>query len=96
MGEKPDVWQETLALMVLRTLETMGSQHGYGLAQRIEQTSSDLLVLNYHRITAPWPGLGMGRKLRPGGSFAGSRLSTVPAPLPADDRLEQTPRSDTG
>jgi transcriptional regulator len=33
--------------MVLRTLETMGTQHGYGLARRIEQTSGDLLVLNY-------------------------------------------------
>jgi transcriptional regulator len=33
--------------MVLRTLETMGPQHGYGLARRIEQTSGDLLQLNY-------------------------------------------------
>ncbi|HTX40243.1 MAG TPA: PadR family transcriptional regulator [Acidobacteriaceae bacterium] len=47
MGEKPDVWQGTLALMVLRTLETMGPQHGYGLARRIEQTSGDRLELNY-------------------------------------------------
>jgi PadR family transcriptional regulator, regulatory protein PadR len=47
MGGKTDVWQGTLALMVLRTLETMGPQHGYGLARRIEQTSGDLLALNY-------------------------------------------------
>jgi PadR family transcriptional regulator, regulatory protein PadR len=47
MGDKTDVWQGTLALMVLRTLETMGRQHGYGLARRIEQTSGDLLELNY-------------------------------------------------
>jgi DNA-binding PadR family transcriptional regulator len=47
MGDKKDVWQGTLALMVLRTLETMGPQHGYGLARRIEQTSGDLLQLNY-------------------------------------------------
>ncbi len=47
MGEKTDVWQGTLALMVLKTLETMGPQHGYGLARRIEQTSGDLLQLNY-------------------------------------------------
>ena len=47
MGEKTDVWQGTLALMVLRTLETMGPLHGYGLARRIEQTSGDLLQLNY-------------------------------------------------
>jgi transcriptional regulator len=47
MAERTDVWQGTLALMVLRTLETMGAQHGYGLARRIEQTSGDLLQLNY-------------------------------------------------
>jgi PadR family transcriptional regulator PadR len=47
MGDKPDVWQGTLALMALRTLENMGPQHGYGLARRIEQISGDLLVLNY-------------------------------------------------
>ena len=47
MGDKKDVWQGTLALMVLKTLETMGPQHGYGLARRIEQTSGDLLELNY-------------------------------------------------
>jgi PadR family transcriptional regulator PadR len=47
VGEKTDVWQGTLALMVLKTLETMGPQHGYGLARRIEQTSGDLLAVNY-------------------------------------------------
>ena len=47
MGDKTDVWQGTLALMILKTLETMGPQHGYGLARRIEQTSGDLLQLNY-------------------------------------------------
>lgn len=47
MGDKTDVWQGTLALMVLRTLEVLGPLHGYGLARRIEQTSGDLLQLNY-------------------------------------------------
>lgn len=47
MREKPEIWQGTLALMVLRTLETMGPLHGYGLARRIEQISEDLLALNY-------------------------------------------------
>jgi PadR family transcriptional regulator, regulatory protein PadR len=47
MGEKTDIWQGTLALMVLRTLETMGAQHGYGIARRIEQISGDVLALNY-------------------------------------------------
>jgi PadR family transcriptional regulator, regulatory protein PadR len=47
MGEKADVWQGTLALMVLKTLETLGPLHGYGIARRIEQTSGDLLSVNY-------------------------------------------------
>jgi len=47
MKEKADVWQGTLALMVLKTLETMGAQHGYGIARRIEQTSGHHLVVNY-------------------------------------------------
>src|ERR1700753_313450 len=45
-----DVWQGTLALMVLRTLQTMGPQHGYGLARRIEQISGDQLQLDYGTI----------------------------------------------
>jgi len=47
MGGKTDVWQGTLALMVLKTLETLGPLHGYGIARRIEQTSGHLLALNY-------------------------------------------------
>jgi len=47
MGDKADVWQGTLALMVLKTLETMGPLHGYGIARRIEQTSGNILSLNY-------------------------------------------------
>ena len=47
MGERADVWQGTLALMVLKTIETMGPLHGYGIARRIEQTSGDRLALNY-------------------------------------------------
>lgn len=47
MGDKTDVWLGTLTLMVLKTLETMGPLHGYGIARRIEQTSGDALSLNY-------------------------------------------------
>ncbi len=47
MGERSEVWQGTLALMMLRTLEMMGPLHGYGLARRIEQTSGNQLQLNY-------------------------------------------------
>jgi PadR family transcriptional regulator PadR len=42
-----DVWQGTLALMVLKTLNALGPQHGYGIARRIEQTSGNLLSINY-------------------------------------------------
>jgi len=45
--DKTDVWQGTLALMILKTLETLGPLHGYGIARRIEQTSGDRLALNY-------------------------------------------------
>ena len=47
MANKQDVWQGTLALMILTTLETLGPQHGYGIARRIEQTSGNLLLVNY-------------------------------------------------
>lgn len=47
MSDKADVWQGTLALMVLKTLEALGSLHGYGIARRIEQTSGNLLAVNY-------------------------------------------------
>src|SRR5258708_35435959 len=47
MGNKADVWQGTLALMVLKTIETMGPLHGYGIARPVEQTSGNRLVLNY-------------------------------------------------
>jgi PadR family transcriptional regulator, regulatory protein PadR len=47
MKDKSDVWQGTMSLMVLKTLEAMGQQHGYGIARRIEQTSGDLLSVNY-------------------------------------------------
>lgn len=50
MGDKRDVWQGTLALMILKTLDVLGDLHGYGIARRIEQTSGDRLVVNYGTI----------------------------------------------
>jgi transcriptional regulator len=44
------VWQGTLALMALQTLDALGPLHGYGIARRIEQTSGDLLSVNYGTI----------------------------------------------
>ena len=45
--KRTDVWQGTLALMILKTLENMGPLHGYGIARRIEQTSGAQLSVNY-------------------------------------------------
>jgi len=51
MGDtKPDVLQGTLDLMVLKTLESLGPMHGYGIARRIEQMSDDSLSLNQGTI----------------------------------------------
>jgi len=47
---KTDIWQGTLALMVLKTLEALGPLHGYGVARRIEQTSGQRLSVNYGTI----------------------------------------------
>lgn len=46
MKQKADVQQGTLALMVLKTLDVLGTLHGYGIARRIEQISGDLLAVN--------------------------------------------------
>jgi len=48
--DKSDVLQGTLDLMVLKTLESMGSLHGYGIARRIEQVSNETIRLNQGTI----------------------------------------------
>jgi len=45
-GTRGEVLQGTLDLIVLKTLDTLGPLHGYGIAQRIQQVSEDLLRLN--------------------------------------------------
>src|SRR6185437_6412529 len=47
MTAKAEVQQGTLALMILKTLEVLGPQHGYGIARRIEQISGEQLMVNY-------------------------------------------------
>jgi len=66
MDEKTEVWQGTLALMILKTLEAMGPLHGYGVARRIEQTSGGCLSVNYGTL---YPAL---LKLEQEGSIASS------------------------
>jgi transcriptional regulator len=52
LSDKLDLLQGTLDLMVLQTLDTMGSQHGYGIARRIERVSGDRVLLNQGTIYA--------------------------------------------
>ena len=66
MAEKVDVWQGTLALMILKTLEALGPLHGYGIARRIEQTSGDLLAVNYGTLYPALAETRAGRTYRVG------------------------------
>jgi PadR family transcriptional regulator PadR len=52
MNDKLDLMQGTLDLMVMQTLATMGPQHGYGIARRIEQVSGDKIIINQGTIYA--------------------------------------------
>jgi PadR family transcriptional regulator, regulatory protein PadR len=54
MGGRADIMQGTLDLMVLRTLETLGPLHGWGIAQRLEQVSEEALRVNQGTL---YPGL---------------------------------------
>jgi transcriptional regulator len=51
-ADKSDILQGTLDLMVLKTLDAMGPQHGYGIARRIEQISEEALQINQGTIYA--------------------------------------------
>jgi len=62
-NEKSDVWQGTMALMILKTLEAMGPLHGYGIARRIEQISGNRLSLNYGSIYPALLGLEQERAI---------------------------------
>ena len=52
MGNKSEILQGTLDLMVLKTLDSMGPLHGYGIAQRIEQLSDAVLQVNQGTVYA--------------------------------------------
>ncbi|MGC2465689.1 MAG: PadR family transcriptional regulator, partial [Candidatus Acidiferrum sp.] len=51
-GDRPEILQGTLDLMVLKTLQAMGPLHGYGIARRIEQISEEALRINQGTIYA--------------------------------------------
>ena len=76
-SDKADVLPRTLILLVLRTLDSLGPMHGYGIARRIEQISKDVLQLNQGTlypallrmeqegwITAKWGASEKNRKAR--------------------------------
>jgi PadR family transcriptional regulator PadR len=48
--QRAELLQGTLDLLILKTLEVLGTQHGFGIARRIEQVSSDVLALNQGTI----------------------------------------------
>jgi len=49
---KSEILQGTLDLMILKALEALGPQHGYGIARRIEQASENLLSVNEGTVYA--------------------------------------------
>ncbi len=93
MKEKPDVLQGTLALMVLKTLDVLGSQHGWGIARRIEQISGDLLAVNQGTLYPLLLKLRMKGRLPPSG--ARRRITAAHAsiglPRPAASNSRQRP-----
>jgi PadR family transcriptional regulator PadR len=62
--EKLDLLQGTLDLLVLQTLASMGSMHGYGIARRIEQVGADALLLNQGTIYAALVRLQQGKLIK--------------------------------
>jgi transcriptional regulator len=52
MAPKSEILQGTLDLMVLKTLDAMGPQHGYGIALRLEQLSGEVLQVNQGTVYA--------------------------------------------
>ena len=86
MTDRSDVKQGTLALMVLKTLETMGPLHGYGIARRIEQTSGQLLAINYGTL---YPAL---LKLEQEGDIASAGRDSPTHPTPPSAGLSRAGR----
>ena len=77
MNDKTDVLQGTLDLMVLKTLDTMGARHGYGIAQRLQQVSNDLLRLGQGAIRRSCgPGRGGSRRSGASDNLTARRAST--------------------
>src|SRR4028118_1450544 len=70
---RSDVLQGTLDLMVLKTLDTLGAMHGYGIAQRIQQVSENLLQLNQGTLYPALLRLEQRRRAQARGGGAGSR-----------------------
>ncbi len=91
---KADVLQGTLDLMILKTLESMGPLHGYGIARRLEQISEDVLKLNEGTVYASlmrlqhegWISASWGASENNRRAKFYSITSDRPAPAPRGDR----------
>ena len=96
--DKSEVMQGTLDLMVLKTLQSMGPQHGYGIARRIEQISNDVLQLNQGTIYASlvrlqqkgWISAGWGT------SENNRQANSTPLLAPAASNSGARPRTGSG
>ena len=95
---KLELLQGTLDLMVLQTLDSMGPQHGYGLARRIEQVSEDILKLNEGTVYAALMRLQHRRWIwRAGGPPRTiARRSSTPSRPPAGGNWRVKSRPGTG
>ena len=82
-GNKPDILQGTLDLMVLKTLESMGPLHGYGIARRIEQVSGNTLILNQGTIYPRFCDWNSAAGSRPNGAFQSRAAAPASTPSPA-------------
>ena len=83
MAPRGDIMQGTLDLMVLRTLETMGPLHGWGIAQRLEQVSEDALRVNQGTL---YPALLRLEQRRPHPLEVGHVREQPPRPVLQPDR----------
>ena len=91
MSEKTDVWQGTLALMALKTLEALGPLHGYGIARRIEQTSGNKFAINSGTIYHVWSSVSKTGAPRP--APGRRRQPCVPTPAPRPDQRLPAPKT---
>ena len=93
---KLDILQGTLDLMVLRTLFTLGSLHGYGIARRIEQVSGDRVILNQGTIYTSLVRLEQRGWIRSKWGVSENNRRAGSIPSPKRERNSSWPKPRTG